>query len=247
MELLAQSSIFVDSINTLLSLPTLSDKNLIYALFGLLRNLVLPDTSIKEQSSDAIIGAIKRWEVLGSPSIRSTENRDTTVDGVIRESRDVFSGPIVGTALVVLKHLCKTNPQSVATGSSGGVPTSSGLAHSSQARTCVYLSQHSSGLLDLVFTLALKSDDVGIKSEAARIIVNMLKTLFSADPDQSKEVARAQDDLVKEPRVTQVLVELCKAENGTLVGEGIFGLILITKAEVGGQFCVLALLGWIGH
>lgn len=90
-----------------------------------------------------------------------------------------------------------------------------------------------SGLMKSIIALGSKSDDVGIKCESARIHVNILRTLASSqDPQHHAEVTRAQEKMADEG-VIEALVQLGLHENAVLVGEGVMGLVLLTRTERG--------------
>jgi len=78
---------------SLLQKSDIADRQVRYAIVGLLRNLVLPDT-LKDDLGPLALKAFVDWKIFDD---------DVGVQ---------VMGPLVGGAMVSLKHLCKGNCES---------------------------------------------------------------------------------------------------------------------------------------
>jgi len=89
-----------------------------------------------------------------------------------------------------------------------------------------------SGLLHSIIALGAKTDDIGIKSESSRILVNILRTLWSVSGTETEAVSQAQERMAI-VEVVDAIMELVRGDNAVLIGEGIMGLVLLTRNQTG--------------
>jgi hypothetical protein len=92
-----------------------------------------------------------------------------------------------------------------------------------------------STLFPSALELALNSEDVGIKSESSRVIVNIIKTfskgkvVHTLGSEREEQVRMRKEQMASDERVLKVLTGLLAAGQGVLVGEGVLGLILLVR------------------
>jgi len=89
-----------------------------------------------------------------------------------------------------------------------------------------------SGLLHSIIALGAKTDDIGIKSESSRILVNILRTLWSISGTETETVSQAQERMASD-EVVNAVMDLVRGDNAVLIGEGIMGLVLLTRNQTG--------------
>ena len=201
----------------LLQNSSIADRQVRYAIVGLLRNLVLPDT-LKGELGPLALRAFEDWQVFDD------------------EVGVQIMGPLVGGAMVALKHLCRGNCEQMcschrACGNMKFTQTYTSLVHN-----CLKLANAASfetGLMRSIIASGSKTDDAGIKCESARIFVNILRTLASSHETQHQaEVTQAQEKMANDG-VVEALMQLVLHDNAVLVGEGVMGLVLMTRTETG--------------
>lgn len=97
--------------------------------------------------------------------------------------------------------------------------------------------------MDQVINLSQRSDTIALKSEAARVLVNAIKSLWSpAGPDESITVSAAQRrraiHRLSNAHSTTALAELVGRSRRypVLLNEGILALTLLGSQNAGGEF-----------
>ncbi|KAF9227969.1 hypothetical protein BS17DRAFT_774550 [Gyrodon lividus] len=184
--------------------------------------LLSPSTDIKLKHG--VIGLLKR---LSQSSVQSAFNRSALsnagvieriiASGVWDERSDVMADIVQINAIGVVKHLCNNS-----------IDNSLILVLPSDGE------KHLPTGLSQLLALVKRSETVAIKSEGTRVIVNLIKSLWSSDPasdQRSAEESRARQQ--KRERAIQILVTAPYAEAlAALIGRSPKYPILINEAVV---------------
>lgn len=217
----AGDTVLFGTFKRLLENEVITDRQVRYAIVGLLRNLVLPDT-LKPELGPPAIRAFERWKVFDD------------------EVGIQIMGPLVGGAMVALKLLCRGNRKRPVQWS---LWLAKLIRYPVTVANCLLLTNKASfgsGLMKTIIELGSKTDDVAIKCESARIFVNILRTLASSQDSQNREAVEQAQKRMVNAGVVKALVQLVLVDNEVLVGEGVMGLVLTTRTEDGCESVILA-------
>ncbi|GAA6006995.1 uncharacterized protein JCM10292_003424 [Rhodotorula paludigena] len=156
------------------------------------------------------------------------------VTQLLRPELDVV-GPLQPASIGLLKHLMTgVLPNALVLLEPTAAPDSSTSTVST-----------SSSPVDLLLALNTRTDDLRTRSESARVLVNLIRTLFSAAPsdlDAQRQDARQK---VVQKEVADALCELVRRSEKfpLLVNEGVVGLTLLAgSGEEGSSLVVSSLL-----
>ncbi|KAG8217480.1 hypothetical protein J3R82DRAFT_5625 [Butyriboletus roseoflavus] len=186
------------------------------------KSLLSPATDLKLKHG--VIGLLKH---LSQSSVHSVFNRTALSNagiierivesGVWDDRGGVMADIVQVNAIGVVKHLCNN---SIDNSFAVILPSDSAAAPAS-------------GLSQLL-ALIRRSDTVAIKSEGTRVIVNLIKSLWSSDPTvEQRDAAENQTRQQKRERAIQALVTIpCVDALAALVGRSAKYPILINEAIV---------------
>lgn len=216
--------------------------------------LLSPATDLKLKHG--VVGLLKH---LSQSSVQSTSNRKAlsnagiieriVASGVWDDRGDVMADIVQVNAIGVVKHLCNNSskPRSLTH------LTLSLTIHPTQVDNSLVVILPPDGALAVtglsqLLALIKRSDTVAVKSEGTRIIVNLIKSLWSSD--SASDPAKAEENQTrqqKKERAKQALVTTpCldvlaalvgrSAKFPILINEGIVALSLLSTHQDGGKF-----------
>ncbi|PWN51429.1 hypothetical protein IE53DRAFT_386201 [Violaceomyces palustris] len=196
-----------------------------------LASLMSPSNDIKV--SHGLVSLLKNLSIPSdNKSVIGELGVIENVSQFLRKEKDMVQPLQFGT-IGLLKHLCS------------GVPDNAIrlIGRPSEASAEPEVKQESA--LDLVLALIRRTDDVPTRMESTRVIVNVIKTLWSsssASLDQGK-LARARKALVR-VEVAKALTEMVRGspKYPVLVNEGIFALTLLGSDKAGARLVAVSLL-----
>ncbi|KAF4608425.1 hypothetical protein EYR40_000770 [Pleurotus pulmonarius] len=194
------------------------------------KNLLSPNSDIKLRH--AVIGLLKNVSQSATPSsIIPVELGNAGIieaivgSGVWDQQHDAMVEVVQVGAIGVVKHLCNTSVQNayalVLPGSNSSAPG-----------------------LDQLLALIKRSDSVAVKSEGTRVLVNVIKSIWSTasssaseNPQQNVDEQKRQDAMEKlrTPECTEALANLVTRSGKfpLLVNEGIVALSLLSTHPSG--------------
>ena len=207
----------------------------LHGITGLIKNLAIPGAN-KQLLSDA--GVIEPCLALLRP----------TLDMVV---------PLQNASIGILKHLCAGNVASalkvvlpaVAPGQTNVISLSPANANANGGAAS------GNGPLDVVLDLIARTSDVRLKSEATRLLVNVIRSLYSARSIASPVTpsalggletgiakSRARAILEKSDKMAEAISEMLRTgeKYPVLVNEAIVALTLLSTTEPGGELVDLS-------
>ncbi|KAJ4488004.1 hypothetical protein J3R30DRAFT_3280675 [Lentinula aciculospora] len=218
------------------------------------QHLLSPSTDIKVKHG--VLGLLKHIAQAGPPGsdIHTILGKAGLIhsicdSGVWDERTDGMAEVLQVSAIGVVKHMCNTN-----------VENTFSLVLSSTTKTPI----PSSGL-SLILALVKRADTITVKSEGTRVLVNVVKSLWSDDilgtpvTTMSSPIANGTVDSValankerkKKECMKAVLTMQCATALASLVGrsgqypllvnEGIVALTLLSTQKVGGKDSIVAI------
>ncbi|EGN93229.1 hypothetical protein SERLA73DRAFT_64433 [Serpula lacrymans var. lacrymans S7.3] len=205
--------------------------------------MLSPSTDIKLKHS--VMGLLKH---LSQSSSLSVANRDIlsnakTIERVVEsgiwdERSDAMAEIVQVSAIGIVKHLCNS---SVDNSFALVFPTSEQDPSASTG-------------LSQILALVKRSDTVAVKSEGTRVLVNVIKSLWSSDPSQQDSQAEEVKDrqLKREMAIEALLTPSCTEALAGLIGrsmkypilinEGVVALSLLSTHRNGGPLVLQALV-----